>query len=83
MNEDRMDALMHMSDEMYMSGGNDQPTCCPKCGTRTEFIDQPAIPGEPLVQTHSCPACRYLFVLEVSTVREIADSGLENRRPLP
>lgn len=46
--------------DTYLMG--DQPATCPKCGRRTEFVDLPR--GR---QKHTCPGCRYKFILEDET----------------
>ncbi|MHA2218071.1 MAG: hypothetical protein ACXACY_19220 [Candidatus Hodarchaeales archaeon] len=39
--------------------GNDQPTTCPKCGRRTEFIE---ITDDK--QQHKCPSCEFEFFID-------------------
>jgi hypothetical protein len=43
---------------------NDQPTTCPKCGTRTYFTEH-LFEGK-IIQTHSCSykLCKYSFIGE-------------------
>ncbi len=49
--------------ELYILD-NEQPTGCPKCGTRTEFAE--TIINEMIVQHHHCPQllCQYKFTGE-------------------
>ena len=49
--------------ELYILD-NEQPTGCPKCGTRTEFTE--TIINEMIVQHHNCPQllCQYNFTGE-------------------
>lgn len=49
--------------ELYILD-NEQPTGCPKCGTRTEFTE--TIINEMIVQHHHCPQllCQYNFTGE-------------------
>lgn len=51
---------------------NEQPTGCPKCGTRTEFTE--TIINEMLVQHHHCPQplCKYKFIGEFDTGKRFA-----------
>jgi hypothetical protein len=44
-------------EHIYLMG--DQPACCPKCGTRSEFIELGV--GR---QLHACLGCSYVFILE-------------------
>lgn len=37
----------------------DQPECCPKCGVRTECIQE-----VDRVQLHQCPNCRFKYFAE-------------------
>ena len=43
---------------VYSNEGNDQPATCPRCGSRTNFIEL----GD-AVQQHKCLGCKYEFVL--------------------
>ena len=43
--------------EVYI--GDDQPTTCPKCGSRTEFIEV-----DDMKQQHKCNSCEFEFFLE-------------------
>lgn len=47
--------------ELEVFIGNDQPTTCPKCGNRTEIIDELEN-----IQHHKCYSkeCNYEFILE-------------------
>ena len=38
--------------------GSDQPTTCPKCGSRTEFVEHTSE-----LQQHECKNCKYEFDL--------------------
>lgn len=51
---------------------NEQPTGCPKCGARTEFIE--TIIDEMLVQHHHCPQplCKYKFIGEFDKGKRFA-----------
>lgn len=42
--------------DCYHNGDNDQPTTCPICGSRTEFIDVTNSQ-----QIHECLCCGYKF----------------------
>lgn len=50
---------------------NDQPQCCPKCGTKTDF--ETLSSGS---QLHNCPNCRYRFYLDEPVT---AGKGLKMR----
>lgn len=50
---------LHELDTFYM-GDNDQPTGCPKCGSRTAYIDLTEDK-----QQHLCPICDYEFFLDI------------------
>lgn len=40
---------------------NDQPTTCPHCGVRTEWVDLPFV--EYVQQHHTCPRCGFEFLV--------------------
>jgi hypothetical protein len=44
---------------------NEQPTTCPKCGTRTDFEEMNE-KKKIIIQKHSCPnpKCKYEFIGE-------------------
>ena len=43
-------------------GLTDQPTTCPKCGSRTDHDDLPDEPDGTKVQSHTCLGCGYTFL---------------------
>lgn len=45
--------------DTHYGGKDDQPTQCPKCGTRTGF----EVIDESGSQVHSCGGCGYEFIL--------------------
>jgi len=45
--------------DVYVNEDNDQPTTCPKCGNRTEFLQ---IADNK--QQHQCLSCKYEFFLD-------------------
>ena len=50
--------------EIYIYG--DQPTTCPKCGSRTEIIFDLA-PSNNQSQVHQCLTCKTEFVMQSDT----------------
>lgn len=44
----------------------DQPTTCPKCGTRTDFYDEISPVSNKPIQLHTCLSviCKFRFVVE-------------------
>lgn len=46
--------------DTYCNDDNDQPTTCPKCGSRTDFID---IADDK--QPYQCLNCTYEFFLDL------------------
>lgn len=51
----------HTPLDTWLLGDNDQPTCCPKCGRRTEFSEETDRDGAEY-QHHHCK-CGYEFIL--------------------
>ena len=49
---------------------NDQPMTCPKCGVRTEFID-----NHDGTETHTCPGCNFVFLAEEDEDMEAEDEA--------
>jgi len=45
--------------DVFTNGPNDQPTTCPKCSYRTDYIQI-----EDNKQQHKCIDCRYEFFLD-------------------
>ena len=45
--------------DVFTNGSNDQPTTCPKCGSRTDFIEI-----DDFQQQHKCLGCSYEFFNE-------------------
>jgi DNA-directed RNA polymerase subunit M/transcription elongation factor TFIIS len=48
----------------------EQPTTCPKCGTRTNFYTQPSLFSNEKVEIHVClsKVCKFEFVVEFDEV---------------
>lgn len=59
--DDLLDEILNGELETYMNGDNDQPTTCPKCGSRTEFIDL-----SENKQQHKCYGCNFVFNLLIN-----------------
>jgi len=45
--------------DIYSNGSNDQPTVCPICGSRTDFLEITKNK-----QKHKCMSCNYTFYLD-------------------
>jgi transposase-like protein len=43
---------------------HDQPTTCPKCGARTDFIEEEGNHPTLCDQRHTCLGCGYKFIGE-------------------
>jgi transposase-like protein len=45
--------------EVFTNGDNEQPTTCPYCGARTDFIEI-----DNFKQQHKCLSCKYEFFMD-------------------
>ena len=51
---------LHKLDNYVVDPNEDQPITCPKCGSRTDFIE---LADDK--QQHQCLSCKYEFFLDV------------------
>ena len=66
--------------DQYSMGDNDQPTTCPKCGSRTDFLEAQAQQVHTW-QVHTCLSrgCRYTFIMVAETDQLGETPAVENQ----